>query len=162
MHVVLEESVVCGCTGHAASPVAYTTSRLFVITLPIPNMKMNTPPQQKITDTYVSVLVQLDRESKDPAADKYTYGRCGVHVKSVLEKAEADYGIEYMVGLFAVTCMRLGHTLGPLEVSLLDKLVKNGAVVRQIERATTYDADEVSLLADSTAEEVDGVEEVKE
>lgn len=138
------------------------------------NHNNSTVPPRQVTDTYMSVLMQLDRESKAPAADKYTYGRCGVHVKSVLEKAEADYGTEYMVGLFAVTCLQLGHTLGPLEVSLLDKLVRNGAKVRQVERAVAYDKDEVVLLADSSAEVVEeegeeedaeqqyGVEEKKE
>ena len=87
-----------------------------------PNIYENVDMMNKIVENTVDVLINLDTESNQPNITAEEYDKLGTEIAKILNKFEEDFGIESMLNLFAFTSKKLGHTLGPLKQSIMDKL----------------------------------------
>ncbi len=96
-----------------------------------------------ITENVVSVLMRLHHEAES-CRIKYQMSEY-VHrsdaIKSLLEQVEKDFGEEYMLYVFMMASDRLGDTLGPLDPTILQKLIKMGCVVKKIKSVLSFTYD---------------------
>lgn len=96
----------------------------------------------KITNNIVDVLVRLDNEAKTfkpsdneaktfkPLNKEYIVRLCAI--QNILEKVSEDFGENYMIYVFALTCKKLGHTLGPLHSKTVKKLISKGFKIENV------------------------------
>lgn len=92
-----------------------------------------------ITDNIITVLVKLDNESKEKDISATEFGKRGNAITNLLLQVENDFGIEYMLKIFIIACKKLGHTLGPLDTSVVKKLIENGFIVNKIDKVVSYE-----------------------
>jgi len=87
-----------------------------------PSIYENVDIMNKIVENTITVLINLDTESNQPNITTEEYDKLGTEITKILNKFEEKFGLESMLNLFAFTSKKLGHTLGPLEQSIMDKL----------------------------------------
>lgn len=95
-------------------------------------------PESVIVQNMINVLKKIDKESKQKKDDVQEFNKCGLAIKKILDKIEIDFGTQFMIKIFYITCQELGHTLGPLDSSILQKLIKNGFVIKNINKKSKY------------------------
>ena len=95
---------------------------------------MNVP--KKIIDNIVSVLIHLDIREANISA--YEFGKRGIAIKNLLNKVEDDFGFEFMIHIFMITSKQLGHTLGPLDISIVEKLTSVGFGIKKVTKVCEY------------------------
>ena len=95
---------------------------------------MNVP--KKIIDNIVSVLIHLDTREANISA--YEFGNRGIAIKNILNKVEDDFGFDFMIHLFMITSKQLEHTLGPLDISIVEKLTSVGYGIKKVTKVCEY------------------------
>jgi len=93
---------------------------------------------KKIKDNIVSTLIILDNEAHDPNITANEYGKRGMAIKYLLENIENHYGTDFMVGAIAVASKQLGHSLGPLDVEIVKKLIPYGVTIGKVRKVVSY------------------------
>ena len=86
----------------------------------------------------IPVLKQLDTEGHAPDNDPKDFVRIGLCIKKVLDKVERDFGRKSMAMVVCCVSQLLGHSLSPLENSIIKKLVAEGVQIGEIKRVVTY------------------------
>ena len=84
------------------------------------------------------VLKQLDTEGHAPDNDPKEYVRIGLCIKKVLDKVERDFGRKSMAMVVCCVSQLLGHSLSPLDNSIIKKLVAEGVQIGEIKKVVTY------------------------
>ena len=74
----------------------------------------------------IKLLMRLDRKSKELNTTAKEIERCAIEIKYILDRFEEDFGYDTMFDVFVKTCEKLGHTLGPLDQLIVQKLMDNG------------------------------------
>ena len=100
---------------------------------------MSSANSLRYADIIISVLVHIDSESKIPDISEEEFAKCGFRLTKVLNKLENESGEHFMVSMFIAASKRAGHTIGPLDYRLIQKLVKNGCVVKNIKKVLKYE-----------------------
>ncbi len=94
----------------------------------------------KNAENFISVLTLLDNKAKQfklkNNADEY--GKRGLAITKLLNQIENDFGIEYMIDIFIRTSKQLGHNLGPLDSSIVTKLIDNGFEIKNVSNIVKY------------------------
>ena len=57
-------------------------------------------PTKQIEENIISVLLRLDSEAKAPNITAEEFGRRGIAIRRILEKAESDFGQQFMAKIF--------------------------------------------------------------
>lgn len=73
-------------------------------------------------------LKQLDVEIRKEGITPQEYDKCKLVMNQLLIYIDNEYGFEDMVNLMKIISTDIGHPLGPLNKSLIKKLVKLGWV----------------------------------
>ena len=87
----------------------------------------------------ISVLVHIDSESEIPDISEEEFLKCAFRLTKVLNKLEKESGEHFMMSMFIAASKRAGHTIGPLDHRLVQKLVKNGFVVKNLKKVLKYE-----------------------
>jgi hypothetical protein len=87
-----------------------------------------------ILNNIVSVLIRIDHEGRKPNINAVEFNNCGQAISKLLKRIEDDFGIDFMIEVFIITTKQLNHTLGPLDVSILKKLMLNGFEINSINK----------------------------
>ena len=98
---------------------------------------MSSANSLRYADIIVSVLVHIDRESNVPGVSEEEFAKCGLRLTRVLNKVEQESGTQFMMSMFIAASKRAGHTIGPLDSRFIQKLVKNGCIIKNVRRVLT-------------------------
>lgn len=93
----------------------------------------------KVIENAVGVLVRLDTESRQENITPEEFGKRGMAMKTVLDKLEEDFGLDFMLRIFILAGKRLGRTPGPLDHQTIQKLLDNGFTLKNTEKAVSYE-----------------------
>lgn len=93
---------------------------------------------QQITDNIVETLLKLHNESIIPNISAEEFGKRGNAISFLLNKIENDFGIKYMLYIFNITSKKLGHTLSPVDTTIIKKLLENGYEIKNVKKGVTY------------------------
>ena len=83
----------------------------------------------------VSVLLRLDheaREAKNHPNSAKEIGRRGAAITGLLRKVENDFGSNFMLKVHKDASSKAGHTIGPLDASLLKDMMNMGCSVKKV------------------------------
>jgi hypothetical protein len=94
----------------------------------------------QITKNIIEVLIRLHNEAKEQKMidNKYEYVRRSYAIAKILNMVENDFDLHYMLHIFKLTCDKLGDTLGPLSLSIIQKLIKNGFEIEKVKSVLQY------------------------
>ena len=98
---------------------------------------MSLPPIE-IQNNIISVLVRLDseaREAKNHPNSAKEIGRRGAAITGLMRKVENDFGSNVMLKLHKDASSKAGHTIGPLDASLLKDMLNMGCSVKKVHSA---------------------------
>ena len=96
--------------------------------------KMTVPPAQ-IQRNIISVLIRLDREAREAKTGPNNVeeiARRGNAITWLMRKVEKDFGSNIMLKLHADASVEAGHTIGPLDASLLKDMLNMGCNVKKV------------------------------
>ena len=99
-------------------------------------------PSIKIQNNIISVLVRLDheaREAKNHPNSAKEIGRRGLAITSLLRKVENEFGSNVMLKLHKDASSKVGHTIGPLDESLVKDMVHMGCSVKKVHGVVQYE-----------------------
>ena len=91
-----------------------------------------------IQDNIITVLVRLDSEAKKPGTSVEEFGKHAFAITKLLNKVTDDFGDGVMLKLFGAASKQAGHTIGPLEQSIVKKLVGSGLEITKIGKVAYY------------------------
>lgn len=91
-----------------------------------------------ISNNIINTLIKLNKESQKKDIDPNEFGKIGFAITYILNKVEDDFGKDKFLEIFKKTNTQLGHTLGPLNISIIKKLVSLGFEIKQIKRGVKY------------------------
>ena len=83
-------------------------------------------------ETNINLLVRLSKEANDPNIDAKRYKIIAKGLCDILNTIDKYHGIYYLHYAAYAATLRLGHALGPLNASTMDKLIKQGCTVTRI------------------------------
>ena len=83
-------------------------------------------------ETNINLLVRLSKEANDPNIDAKRYIIIAKGISDILNTINKYHGIHYLHYAAYAATLRLGHALGPLNASTMDKLIKQGCTVTKI------------------------------
>ena len=83
-------------------------------------------------ETNINLLVRLSKEAHDPNIDAKRYIIIAKGISDILNTIGKYHGIYYLHYAAYVATLRLGHSLGPLNASTMDKLIKQGCTFTRI------------------------------
>ena len=86
----------------------------------------------KYIELNVNLLTRLSREANDPNIDAKRYKIIAKGISEILATIEKYHGMYYLYYVAHITSLRLGHSLGPLNASVMNKLVNQGCVITKI------------------------------
>ena len=86
----------------------------------------------------IPVLKRLDTEGHAPEIEPKDFVRIGFGIKGVLDMVERDFGRKSMAIVVGCVSEQLGHSLSPLDNSIVKKLVAEGFEIGEIKRAVSY------------------------
>ena len=86
----------------------------------------------------IPVLKRLDTEGHAPNNDPKDFVRIGLGIQKVLDMVERDFGRKSMVMVVGCVSQLLGHSLSPLDNSIIKKLVAEGVEIGEIKRVVGY------------------------
>ena len=95
---------------------------------------MTLPPAQ-IQRNIISVLIRLDREAREAKTGPNNVeeiARRGNAITWLMRKVEKDFGSNIMLTLHADASVEAGHTIGPLDASLLKDMLNMGCNVKKV------------------------------
>ncbi len=91
-----------------------------------------------IENNIITVLVRLDNEAHEKGISPLEYARRGFGITNISNRVINDFGINYYLRILDKTNRKLGHTLGPLDSTIVKQLVKEGCVVSNMRRCVEY------------------------
>ena len=91
-----------------------------------------------ITENIVSVIVRIDNESKVPNISAEEFVKCGNAMTRLLNKVENDFDLMFMCKVIIRATDKLKHTPGPLNTSIIKKLISKGFILHDVTRVATY------------------------
>ena len=83
-------------------------------------------------ETNINLLVRLSKEAHAQNTDAKRYVIIAKGISEILNTIEKHHGIQCLHYVAYATTLRLGHALGPLNDSIMDKLIKQGCVATRI------------------------------
>ena len=89
----------------------------------------------EIQNNIISVLVRLDheaREAKNHPNSAKEIGKRGAAITGLLRKVENDFGSNFMLKVHKDASLKAGHTIGPLDASLLRDMLNMGCDVKKV------------------------------
>ena len=86
-------------------------------------------------EVITNVLIRLDTEARAVEHDLNEYARRGHAIKFILENVKNDFGVEAMSNVVLQTSRMLGHTLNPLDSTILKDLINRRFVITKIQKA---------------------------
>ena len=86
----------------------------------------------------IPVLKRLDTEGRAPNNDPKDFVRIGLGIQKVLDMVERDFGRKSMAMVVCCVSEMLGHSLSPLDYSIIKKLVAEGVEIGEIKRVVSY------------------------
>ena len=86
----------------------------------------------------MSVLMRIHKEAHEPNISDKEYTRRSFAIKKILNMFEDDFGTELMIKIIQKTSEMLGETLGPLDHTIVKKLLANGCEVTKIHKVLEY------------------------
>ena len=89
----------------------------------------NMQNKEVILNTIVQVLSRLDSEANKPNISPEDYAHRGHAITKILNKVENDFGKIFMLNVFTFTNKTVGHTIGPLEPVIVNKLIDLGCKI---------------------------------
>lgn len=92
----------------------------------------------KIKENIIKLLVRIDNVSKKRNVSAEDLSKCGLAIKNILGQVENDFGSEFMLDVFRISSEKLGHTLGPLDISIIKKLMSFGFERKNLKRSLSY------------------------
>ncbi len=91
---------------------------------------MNNDNYEQIKNNIISTLIRIDTEAHDPNISSEKFSQYAFAIKKILNKVEIDFGSNYLKDIFISTTKQLGHSPGPLEPSMIQKLVSFGFKIK--------------------------------
>ena len=86
----------------------------------------------------IPVLKRLDRDGHAPGMEPQDFVRTGLCIKKVLDMVETDFGRKSMAMVVGCVSEMLGHSLSPLDNSIIKKLVAEGFDIGEIKSVVSY------------------------
>ena len=83
-------------------------------------------------ESNINLLVRLSKEAHDPITDAKRYVVIAKGISEILNTIAKHHGIECLHYVAYAAQLRLGHTLGPLNASVMDKLIRQGCIVTRV------------------------------
>ena len=83
-------------------------------------------------ETNINLLVRLSKEAHAPNTEANIYVIIAKGISEILNTIEKHHGVQCLHYVAYATTIRLGHALGPLNASIMDKLIKQGCIVTTI------------------------------
>ena len=85
-----------------------------------------------IERSVIDVLIRLANEASQIDELDVEHGRRANAIKYILDKVCNDFGEKYMLYVFKKASDELGNTIGPLDYTILNKLVSLGCKVTNV------------------------------
>ena len=83
-------------------------------------------------ETNISLLVRLSKEASVPVIEENRYVVIAKGISEILNTIEKHHGIAYLHYVIYLTTLRLGHGLGPLNATTMNRLIKQGCTLTKI------------------------------
>ena len=83
-------------------------------------------------ETNINLLVRLSKEAHDPNIDAKRYIIIARGIADILNTIEKHHGIQYLHYIIYIATLRLGHGLGPLNATTMNRLIKQGCTLTKI------------------------------
>ena len=83
-------------------------------------------------------LKRLDEEGRVPNLAPKEMVRIGLSIKKILNMVERDFGRTSMKHVVGCVSNMLGHSLSPLDTSIIEKLVAEGVEIEGIRKVVCY------------------------
>ena len=83
-------------------------------------------------ESNINLLVRLSKEAHAHNTDAKRYVIIAKGISEILNTVEKHHGVECLHYVAYAAQLRLGHTLGPLNASVMDKLIKQGCIVTRV------------------------------
>ena len=84
------------------------------------------------------VLMRLHKEAREPNISDNEYANRAFAITKLLNRFEDDFGTEAMITIIQKTSEMLGETLGPLDSTIVKKLIAKGWEVTKISKVLEY------------------------
>ena len=84
------------------------------------------------------ILKRLDEEGRVPNIAPKEPVRIGLSIKKILNMVERDFGRTSMMHVVGCVIEMLGHSLSPLDTSIIKKLVAEGVEIGEIKKVFCY------------------------
>ena len=94
--------------------------------------------RKQTSENIIATLMRLHNEAKEPNITTQEWVRRGNAITYILNKIETEFGAKYMLHIFVWTSKQLGETLGPLNHSIVQKLVVNGCKITKLKKIVRY------------------------
>ena len=98
----------------------------------IKNRTRNDSVNQEITtrvmdpETIISDLIRHDSKAKDPKVSMVDYVKHANVISCLLETVEKDFDTDYMIKIYRTASQRVGQSIGPIKLKLLQTFIKKG------------------------------------
>ena len=83
-------------------------------------------------ESNINLLVRLSKEAHAPNTDAKRYVVIAKGISEILNTIEKHHSIQCLHYVAYATSLRLGHSLGPVNSRIMDKLIKQGCIVTRI------------------------------
>ena len=83
-------------------------------------------------ETNINLLVRLSKEANDPNIDAKRYKIIAKGLCDILNTIDKYHGIYYLHYIIYIATLRLGHGLGPLNATTMNRLIKQGCTLTKI------------------------------
>ena len=83
-------------------------------------------------ETSINLIVRLSREAHEPNTSFKRYSSLANAISNVLNSIEKLHGSYYLHYTAYISALRLGHSLGPINEIMMNKLTKKGCMITKI------------------------------
>ena len=91
-------------------------------------MKTNSTQDQCIINSIIESLMNLDSQSRIISSQDFL--ERSIQIKNILNNVEQKMGEEVFKQIFLETNKRLGHTIGPIHITIAQKLCNMGLSIK--------------------------------
>ena len=81
-------------------------------------------------ETIISDLIRHDSKAKDPKVSMVDYVKYANTISCLLETVEKDFDTDYMIKIYRTASQRVGHSIGPIKLKLLQTFIKKGCTAK--------------------------------
>ena len=83
-------------------------------------------------ETSINLIVRLSREAHEPNTSFKRYSSLANAISNVLNSIEKYHGSYYLHYATFMSAVKLGHSLGPINEIMMNKLTKRGCIITNI------------------------------